>query len=134
MLLYSQCAWLASLPSPRLSLLRVAPQAFECWSSLGLIPRFYPSFSLVPSRGTFLYRVHIFKQWGGGEEGGGEWGAEYIDEAVSGMKAHSCVLWNSLTSIEQYRIMHTFMVLMLKSSNIYHLQVPILMLLLILLG
>lgn len=30
-------------------------------------------------------------------------GAEYIDEAVPGMKAHSLALWNSLTSVEQKR-------------------------------
>nr|YP_009045715.1 orf127a [Batis maritima]AIC83318.1 orf127a [Batis maritima] len=30
-------------------------------------------------------------------------GAEYIDEAVPGMKAHSLVLWNSFTSVEQKR-------------------------------
>lgn len=30
-------------------------------------------------------------------------GAEYIDEAVPGMKAHSLVLWNSLTSVSQKR-------------------------------
>lgn len=30
-------------------------------------------------------------------------GAEYIDEAVPGMRAHSLVLWNSLTSVEQKR-------------------------------
>ena len=30
-------------------------------------------------------------------------GAEYIDEPVPGMKAHSLVLWNSLTSVEQKR-------------------------------
>lgn len=30
-------------------------------------------------------------------------GAEYIDEAVPGMKAHSLVLWNSNTSVSQKR-------------------------------
>ena len=68
-----------------------APQAFECWSSLGPAPRLYPGFSLVPPLGPLSYRARIFKQSG----------AEYIDEAVRGMKAHSLVLWNSLTSVEQ---------------------------------
>lgn len=52
-----------------------------------------PWLFIVSSQGPFIVsRAHL-QAIGGG--------AEYIDKAVPGMKAHSLVLWNSLTSVEQ---------------------------------
>lgn len=56
-----------------------------------------PWLLMASSQGPFLVsRAHL-QAIGGG--------AQYIEEAVPGMKAHSIVLWNSLTStsVEQKR-------------------------------